>query len=630
MDEEESSWNIRKCCASQLEKLSFAGEALKTKLLAIVLPMIKQALDSEQFLDREAGLLVLGAVTQKDYESIIPSLPELIPFILKQCHAEQHILVQQIGCWSLARFSNWYYTSTDGDRLYEAIFLQLLESMKSNSKRVQRAACGAIATFINGTKEKIFRKQQYIEALMNTFLAAFNNYHLKNFPQLIDVILCCTTVIAEYTSNTQQTSPPPSNGHCDGATATAATDTNGNGNEKKKKNMDNILCDAKFQDALLPPIIQRWMALQGDHNIYPLFEALTQWIGFVGHSAHFQQQYLNQVFVTALNMAVEIKNEIRDYDEYVKTVRRDKHASNGTAADGDDDDDDDDENDANEPDKPEKEFWVCSLDLLAQIVERCEPGIRQLLWRQQQNEFHYQKLLEMMYCSICETHFNVRRNGLALLGTLVSYHGKELRPHVDKFMRVVIANLNQDWHTVCTNASWCIGQCLSVYATPTPTTSGDAANTKTLMMSDYCDDILAHLVDILKSKDAESFVISNVAITMARLVQAYPDRIIEKWNQFAVEWIHALSMFDEDDDKIQSFQTLMMVVMKNPTAVVQSRHGCRTLFEAIAAWENPPRFLNEQFGSVLNGFKHAAPSWDKLMNDLQPNIRQILRSRYNV
>ncbi len=187
MDEEESSWNIRKCAATQLEKLSFCGGDIKAALLKIVLPVIKLALESCEYLDKEAGLLVLGAITQRSYESIIPLLPELIPFILLQCKSDKHILVQQIACWSLARFSNWYYTTTEGGIFYEDILYQFLSSMKSNSKRVQRASCGAIATFLSICNEKILLKKQYIEALMNTFLLAFNNYHLKNFPHLMQI-----------------------------------------------------------------------------------------------------------------------------------------------------------------------------------------------------------------------------------------------------------------------------------------------------------------------------------------------------------------------------------------------------------------------------------------------------------
>ena len=289
MDEEESAWNIRKCSASQLEKLSFIGGEVKKSLLSITLPIIQSALKSSDFLDREAGLLVLGAVTQREYESIIPSLPELIPFILEQSKADQHILVQQIANWSLARFSNWYNSN---DEFFQKVLFQFLSAMQSNSKRVQRAACGAIATFITSTNAKILDKKEYIEALMNTFLKCFEHYHLKNFPHLIDVILCCTNVICHNTQN--------------------------------KDSKDNILCDAKFQDALLPPIIQRWIALQSDTNIFPLFEAITQWTSHIGHTEHFQTKYLKQIFVTCLNICIELKNESNEYAEYFKTVRKGK------------------------------------------------------------------------------------------------------------------------------------------------------------------------------------------------------------------------------------------------------------------------------------------------------------------
>ena len=622
MDQEESSWNIRKCCATQLEKLSFSGEDVKQRLLSIVLPIIKSALDSNEFLDREAGLLVLGAITQKEYESVVPSLPELIPFILKQCKPDKHILVQQIACWSLARFSNWYYTTQEGSKFYEAILYQFLNGMKSNSKRVQRAACGAIATFITTTEEKILTKKEYIEALMNTFLQAFNNYHLKNFPQLIDVILCCTNVIAKHTSFQQQ-----------------QQQQNGGGPNNIQPATDNILCDPKFQDALLPPIIKRWIALQGDMNIFPLFEAITQWTNFIGHTQHFQKNYLKQIFETCLNICVELKNECRDYNEYQKTLRDANHndITNGNGGNKDEMNGHNNNNDDDhEPEKPNKEFWVCGLDLLAVLVEKCNPSIRHIIWIEKTDGggFYYQKLLAMLYCSICETHFNVRRNGLALLGDIITLHSSNMKQHIEKFLRIVIANLNWDWQTVCTNASWCIGQSLQVYGPSTDNNNNNNNNGGTRgeesLMDNYCDEILSHLVEILKSQQAEPYIVTNIAITMARLVKAFPDKIIQKWDQFAVEWISSLTMFQEDKDKIESFETLMFVVMKNPIAVVQSRNGCTVLFKAIASWQNPPKFLNDQFQKVLMGFKKAAPNWNNIMNNLDQNTQQTLNNRYNV
>ena len=54
------------------------------------------------------------------------------------------------------------------------------------------------------------------------------------------------------------------------------------------------------------------------------------------------------------------------------------------------------------------------------------------------------------------------------------------------------------------------------------------------------------------------------------------------------------------------------------------------LFESIASWKNPPKFLNDQFQKVLLGFKKAAPNWQNIMNNLQPQTQQILKQRYNV
>jgi len=597
MDEEEYSWNIRKSCATQLEKLSFCGGDLKEKLLEHVLPIIKQALESKDFLDREAGLLILGAVTQSEFESIIPSLPELIPFIMEQCKADKHVLVQQIAYWSLARFSSWYYKSKEGGQFWEKVLYLSLNGMKSNSKRVQRAACGAIATFLTATHERVMSKKEYVEALMNTFLTAFKVYRLRNFPHLIDVIISSTTVIVKHT--------------------------------KDAHSEDNVLCNPQFQDALLPPILQRWLALEGDPNVFPLFEAITQWTSFIGHTEHFQKTYLKEIFVSTLRIAITLKNECREYDEYQRELHG--RSADEVPSEGEDE---------NEPDKPEKEFWVCALDLLAVLVEKCSPAIEQLVWveRDENGGPYWSKVLEMMFCSIRETQFNVRRNGLALLGDMFTSQTDQMEQHVPTFLRVVIANLQWDWQTVCTNASWSIGQCLAEYGPQSKRKNSscnqdvalNSGNTHQNVMDPHCDEILNRLVGILKEEKSPEYMVTNIAITMARLVRAYPDRIIKKWDCFAVEWIGSLAKFQEDQDKIDAFKTLMATVMKNPVAVVQSRNGCRVLFESIAQWQQPPPELNEQFKNVLNGFKNAAPSWDKLMGSMEPEARQKLKDRYGV
>jgi len=247
-----------------------------------------------------------------------------------------------------------------------------------------------------------------------------------------------------------------------------------------------------------------------------------------------------------------------------------------------------------------------------------------------------------MYCAICETHFNVRRNGLALLGDMITTQTDQMEHHVAKYLEIVIANLHWDWQTVCTNASWSIGQCLQSYGPQssrnTRRAQGNNMDENQManghgngnILDEHCDEILNRLVTILMNDEAPEYMVTNVAITMARLVRAYPDRIIKKWDIFAVEWIQSLSKFQEDADKVDAFKTLMGTVMKNPVAVVQSRNGCRVLFESMASWENPPKELNDQFHSVLMGFKNAAPNWDKLLASLTDSARQTLQQRYKV
>ncbi len=160
---------------------------------------------------------------------------------------------------------------------------------------------------------------------------------------------------------------------------------------------------------------------------------------------------------------------------------------------------------------------------------------------------NYQKLLEMLYCSICETHFNVRRNALALLGDIITLNSNEIRPHMNKFLKIIIANLNWDWQTVCTNASWCIGQSLMVY--------GQSQQCKNELLQPYCDEILNRLVEILKCEKSPAYIVTNIAITMARLVKIFPKKIINKWDKIII------NVFKKIMIKFEAFQTLMLVVI---------------------------------------------------------------------
>lgn len=60
-DEAYTEWNLRKCSAAALDVMAVAFE---TEMLEVLLPYLKQKLFSTDWLDRESGILALGAIAE--------------------------------------------------------------------------------------------------------------------------------------------------------------------------------------------------------------------------------------------------------------------------------------------------------------------------------------------------------------------------------------------------------------------------------------------------------------------------------------------------------------------------------------------------------------------------------------
>lgn len=78
-DDLSTDWNLRKCAAAAVDVLSvrFGGE-----LLEIILPHLKEKLWSQNWLDRESGILAMGAMAEGCIDALESQLPSLIPFLV--------------------------------------------------------------------------------------------------------------------------------------------------------------------------------------------------------------------------------------------------------------------------------------------------------------------------------------------------------------------------------------------------------------------------------------------------------------------------------------------------------------------------------------------------------------------
>ena len=95
-----------RCSAAALDVLS---NVFHEALLPVLLPLLKSALFSQDWLVKESAILALGAVAEGCMEGMSPNLPQLLPYLV-ECLADGKALVRSITCWTLSRYSQWVVT----------------------------------------------------------------------------------------------------------------------------------------------------------------------------------------------------------------------------------------------------------------------------------------------------------------------------------------------------------------------------------------------------------------------------------------------------------------------------------------------------------------------------------------
>ncbi|GAB1523535.1 hypothetical protein RhiTH_006685 [Rhizoctonia solani] len=78
-DDLSTEWNLRKCAAAAVDVIAVRFGA---DLLQILMPHLRDRLWSQDWIQRESGILALGAMAEGCIEAIEPYLAELIPFLI--------------------------------------------------------------------------------------------------------------------------------------------------------------------------------------------------------------------------------------------------------------------------------------------------------------------------------------------------------------------------------------------------------------------------------------------------------------------------------------------------------------------------------------------------------------------
>jgi transportin-1 len=186
----EDRWNLRKCSAAALDVFAtdFRGPVFDT-----ILPYLLTNLKHEEWPQREAAVLALGAVAEGCIDVVTPHLPELVPYLITLLN-DPEPLVRQITCWTLGRYSSWGASLTDPSRrsrYFEPMMEGILMKMLDRNKRVQEAGASAFAHLEEKAGKQLI---PYCDPIIQQFVRCFDKYKDRNMFILYD----CVQTLAEY------------------------------------------------------------------------------------------------------------------------------------------------------------------------------------------------------------------------------------------------------------------------------------------------------------------------------------------------------------------------------------------------------------------------------------------------
>jgi transportin-1 len=181
--EDGNQYSLRRSAAAALDMLSivFGGE-----LLPHILPYLQNQLNPQQqaWRHRECAILALGAIAEGCYEEMKPHLANLIPFLIPFL-TDPHPLIRIITAWTLSRYFSWVVRQTNHSLYFQPILAGLLTSAMDDNRRVQEAACSAVATLEEFARADLV---PYLDSVVQFLVSAFDKYSLKNMSILYDAL----------------------------------------------------------------------------------------------------------------------------------------------------------------------------------------------------------------------------------------------------------------------------------------------------------------------------------------------------------------------------------------------------------------------------------------------------------
>ena len=185
----DEKWTVRKCSAAALDV--FAND-FRGPVFEAIFPYLSQNLKHDEWPQREAAVLALGAVADGCMDVVIPHLPELVPYLISLLEDTEPV-VRQITCWTLGRYSAWAANLTDPaqkEQFFVPMMDGILRKMLDKNKSVQEAGASAFANLEEKAGSNL---EPYCGPIVQQFVRCFRKYKDRNIYILYD----CVQTLAE-------------------------------------------------------------------------------------------------------------------------------------------------------------------------------------------------------------------------------------------------------------------------------------------------------------------------------------------------------------------------------------------------------------------------------------------------
>ncbi|OMJ87741.1 hypothetical protein SteCoe_10484 [Stentor coeruleus] len=185
-EEGEKNWSKRRESAILMDNL---GQRFGGICFLILQNAIQNLLLAQDWVSIESGLLGLGALAPGSGDTLLPSLPIFLPFLLQQTqHPEK--LVVAMALWTTSRFTDYIISTTAFQTYLDAI----MKAMSLRESIVQQAACTSFCILISRGPEDL---QPYLDSILQIFSQYLGLYHGKALINLLDAISSVSDVMSE-------------------------------------------------------------------------------------------------------------------------------------------------------------------------------------------------------------------------------------------------------------------------------------------------------------------------------------------------------------------------------------------------------------------------------------------------